>query len=356
MKLKSPFSYLLSSLVLIICSAVLTLVIAEYVITPLALRITGKPPRELMLLGFVSTPNTLIDDTPINAQGYTGDVISKDKSQPSTIRILTLGGSAMFNRKMTQRLIEGLSKITPRQIEVMGAALRTHTTRSSLIKYEAQLYKYHFDYVLIYHGINDLWMNHVAATDFRDDYSHLNAFYKRNSLINNSLIARYLYNKFLWRAPPRQAEGAGIAASKTFEHNMRQLIQLVKRDGGVPVLMTFAWHIPENYTKESFESDGAGYNNQTRYDMWPVELWGEVDYVKQGLILNNSTVRKLAREENVLLIDQESMLSKDIRNFGDVCHFSESGTEIFVNSIAYYFKKNDLFHSNDYASDLADDK
>ena len=50
--------------------------------------------------------------------------------------------------------------------------------------------------MLIYHGINDLFVNHVDNKYFKNDYSHMLPWYKSNLLLNNSLVARLIYNKF----------------------------------------------------------------------------------------------------------------------------------------------------------------
>lgn len=139
---------------------------------------TGLP-RNTFLMGFAATPNVFVDDTPINSMGFTGDVVDVAKPR-STLRILTLGGSAMFNRRMAERLKARLSKASSDPIEVIRAALRTHTTAASILKYRL-LAEYRPDLVLISHGINDLWANHVTDRDFRADYSHLNPWYKRNA-------------------------------------------------------------------------------------------------------------------------------------------------------------------------------
>ena len=129
---------------------------------------------------------------------------------------------------MTERLIESLSKATSARLEIQGGALRTHSTRSSLIKYKEHFYRYFFDYVLIYHAINDLWMNNVALENFKADYSHYDPWNKRNAVLNHSLIARYIYNRFLWNAPKYLENGSQFSSYQTFEQNIRELI-LIKR-------------------------------------------------------------------------------------------------------------------------------
>ena len=93
-----------SKYALLLFSILFALIIGEYILAPILLELTDKPSRALMLLGLHAPADTQIDDTPINAQGFTGDVLNESKPDQDTIRILTLGGSAMFNRRMAERL------------------------------------------------------------------------------------------------------------------------------------------------------------------------------------------------------------------------------------------------------------
>jgi hypothetical protein len=156
------------NVVLLLISTIISFLFVEFVFAPALLSIIGHPSRSFTLLGVVAKPNNLIDDTKINSQGFTGDVLDRQKP-PHTTRILTLGGSAMFNRRMTERLIASLKNISSKPLEVQGGALRTHTSRDSILKYKYHFNMYHFDYVLIYEGVNDLWMNHISADKFRPD-------------------------------------------------------------------------------------------------------------------------------------------------------------------------------------------
>jgi hypothetical protein len=338
MRVKKPFFY---SLFLFSIVAGTTIIL-EFIILPSKTNL----PRDAFLMGFAATPNRLVDDTRINSMGFTGDSIDLMKPH-GTIRILTLGGSAMFNRRMTERLKNRLNTISTQPIEIVGAALRTHTTMSSVLKYKL-LSKYHFDLVLFYHGINDLWANHVAIEDFKDDYSHLDPRYKRNFLLDHSLICRNIYNKWIYHKPAQVLQTTfrdDLPAEKVFKRNLITLIKAIRQNGSTPILMTFACSIPPNYTIESFKSKALGYNNPTNYDSCPVELWGPPGYVREGLQEHNRIVRQLAKDYDVLLIDQEKLMGKDLYWFGDVCHLSVKGTEKFIRNIAGFFIEQGLFQS-----------
>jgi hypothetical protein len=120
-------------------------VLAEFVFLPRSFGV----PRATALFGLMAN-TTKVDDTEINALGFTGDVPGEIK-QPSEKRILLLGGSAMFNRRLAVRLKTALQARSVHPVVVLDAALRSHTSRASVIKYR-YLAKYRFDYVVINEG------------------------------------------------------------------------------------------------------------------------------------------------------------------------------------------------------------
>ncbi len=315
-------------LLALVLAAVATLVaVAELWVLPWRLGVD----RQAFLLGFTATESR-VDDVPINALGFTGDDLASPKAD-GTIRVLTLGGSALFNRRMTARLKDALAAASPRRVEVLGAALRAHTTWSSVHKYR-YLAHHDFDLVLVYHGINDLYANHVAPDDFRTDYSHLRAWYRRHPLLDRSVIARAIYNRFLHDTPEGRMAGAGFAAADVFRANLATLVDEVQRDGGTPVLLTFAWSIPGHYTDEAFARGEVGYHNPEGYDRVPVSYWGPAPWVREGLARHDLVVHELAAERDVPLIDQRRWIGEDLVWFGDVCHLSEAGTRRFVENVA----------------------
>lgn len=298
-------------------------------------------PREAFLMGFCSNAKT-VGGVPISKMGFAGDAISIKK--PAEVkRILILGASVVFNRRFADKLKERLQRISPYPIEVVGAALRMHTSYSDLYKYEF-LSRYKFDYVLIYNGTNDLWANHVAPYDFRNDYSQISAWYKRNWLLTHSVLYRSLYNKYIYRKPATVKEGSGLRSIEIYKANIERLIDLIYGDGGKVVLMSLAMNIPDNYSLDAFKSDSLGYNNPEQYDKCCLEVWGSKEYVKHGVEELNKAIRQIAKKRNTYLIPQDELMSADISLFGDPCHFSEKGTRKFINNIVEFFTEHKLFY------------
>ncbi|MEW5735733.1 MAG: SGNH/GDSL hydrolase family protein [Thermodesulfobacteriota bacterium] len=294
-------------------------------------RIFGAPDRATFLMGFYGDPGTRLEDTAINRMGFTGDVL-RPKKPPGVIRVLTLGGSVLFNRRFAEKLKRAISEKITEPVEVLGGALRVHNTWSSREKL-AFLSRYHFDFVVICHGINDLDANSVAPEDFREDYSQLNPWHHRGFWVEHSTILRLLYNRFLYSYPDKK-EPKDCISAPVFARNMERLVDMARDSGATPILMTFAWVIPGGYTLERFKKGRAGYVNPDNYDPCPVELWGRPPYVNRCLEENNRAVRDLAARKNVPLLDAESLLGKDPRLFGDLCHPNNRGVDLLVSGIA----------------------
>lgn len=309
-------------------------------------------PRATLLNGFAAQPGAQVDGQRINALGFTGTEITLQKA-PGTVRVLVLGSSTMFNRQLGERLQRALQQGTAQTVEVLNAGIRSHTSRADLLKLQL-LAPYAFDYVLFYNGINDLWANHVQPADFHDDYRHLDPWYRRNSLLDHSLLARYAYNtghawlrslnrrfgerwfpdyQFVFAKKPH-VNAARFASVQSFAANVEAIVALAKTSGATPVLMTVAYHLPDNYSRQAFLDGTLDYSNPDGYDSRDVYNWGPPEFVREGLLRNNAALREIALREQVMLIDVDAAMSGQGRWFGDVCHFNDAGVDAFTRMVA----------------------
>jgi hypothetical protein len=104
--------------------------------------------------------------------------------------------------------------------------------------------------------------------------------------------------------------------------------------GAKPVLVTFAFHLPDNYSRQAFLDKSLDYSNPDNYDSRDVYNWGPPDYVRDGLKRQNDIIRAAAAENAVLLIDIDRDMSGQGRWFGDVCHFNNAGVDMFTALVA----------------------
>lgn len=311
----------------------------------------GTGNRDLKLLGWRAKPNSTMEGVRLNSEGFTGAVLPVRREDPEEIRILCLGGSVMFYRSMAEEIRKALQPLTERKVSVVSVGLPLHTTRSSCIKYDRYFHRHKFDYVLIYHAINDLFANHHRPEDFRSDYSHLNAWYHRGWLVDHSIAARVIYNRVMWGRPTMPNNGIKLNQSKfagvaSFEANMKHLVTAARRDGADPILMTFATHIADGLTLNALLDGQLGYVATKEHEVNGLRSWGEADYVTEGLRRHNDIIQQIADERDVLLVDQQRSLSAEITNFVDPCHFSPQGQRQFIANLVRLFEEKELLRQD----------
>lgn len=335
-------------LVTLLLSGAFGVVIVEAVSGLVFVKQLGTGNRSLQLLGWRAEPNSRMEGVQLNSEGFTGAVLPVVRQDPDDIRVLCLGGSVMFYLSMAKEIGKALQPLTERKVSVVSVGLPLHTSRSSCIKYDRYFHQHGFDFVLIYHAINDLFANHHSPEDFRSDYSHLNAWYHRDWLVDNSIAARVIYNRVLWEKPTMPNQGIKLnqsefAGSVSFAANMEHLVTAARRDGAVPILMTFATHIADGFSLNAMLDGKLGYVATKEHFVNGLRSWGQPEYVIEGLQRHNDIIQKISDEREVLLVDQQQALSADIKNFVDPCHFSPEGQRRFITNLVQLFAEQGLF-------------
>lgn len=330
-----------------------TLLAAEFLVLPAI----GKLPRETLLMRFAATPGSVIDGQTINAIGFTGSDISHPKPEGTT-RVLVLGSSTMFNRHLGERLQAALQARSDRPIELLNASLRSHTSRSDLLKYRL-LQQYEWDYLVYYNGINDLWANHVPPEHYQHDYSHISGWYREGRLINHSLVLRYAYLAVrplmemldAWLGTNRYPHTkiifpnkgsmnlANFTSIRDFESNLQDIIAIARQHHTKVLLSTFAYAIPENYSRKAFMANELGFVNPDNYDKRDISNWGNPAYLREGLDKTNEIIRAIGQQPGITLLDSQQLFGESTHLFGDVCHFNDDGVDAFIQAVVATFEQ-----------------
>ena len=273
--------------------------------------------------------------------------IARDDEQ---IDVLLLGGSVLHERfgSIAEARRERITHETGRPVRVYNAANIAHTTRDSLVKYR-RLEGKAFDLVIVYHGINEARANNCPPELFRDDYSH----YAWYAMVNRFAVegphrysaawatARLAWARAMlkWRADrfvPLHAPherwldfGGDIKTAATFDRNLRDIAVLAEQRGDPLMLMTFATHVPADYSHEAFKARRLDYV----LHLSAIELWGRPDQVAAAIAAHNDAVRTVAAEHGLPLVDQQSLMPADGRLFNDICHFTHKGSQTFVDNL-----------------------
>lgn len=279
-------------------------------------------------------------------------------------RILTLGASAFVTRDFPRRFEDSLSNAPffrqrgtrPR---VVSTGVPAHMTFDSMWKYDHWYRGYDFDLVIFYHGINDARANNYPAAHFRDDYTQL-PYYRRfapmfdwierHPALSRSFTLTWglslfrsaslrLAPAFQREAPyndprddPWLTEGATIKTAPIFEANLRGVLRLADERGQRLLLLTYAYHLPEDYTHERFQARQTGYTFME--ESVATEVWGLPENVVRAIEAHNAVVRKVAASRpDVLFFDMERFMPKDREHFIDICHWTDLGRERFTQGV-----------------------
>lgn len=295
------------------------------------------------------------------------------RTDSSDIKVLILGGSVV-DESIYCSLGEGLSnKIAERlsrqlSVSVYSLAKAGHTTLDSRIKMQ-ELAKINFDFVVVYHGINDSRANNIPGAFFDQDYRHFKFYrevllcvdYPSKKWFTTPFAVAFIKNSFEVEVegqpfvPPffhiegdsvantqYWNEGRVIKSAKTFKRNLHIIRELAQQKGQL-ILMTYAYYQPEDYSLQKFIAKALDYDEQK----WPTEIYGRPENVVAALQTHNKVVRQVAAEERIPLIDIESKIPHSRLYFHDICHLTDKGCMLMEEELAHVIV-NELVSRPDY--------
>ena len=281
--------------------------------------------------------------------------VQKFETAENKIRLLVLGGSVVYEDSLTmpwegRQLTTGFcgmeSLLSQHEFQVLNLAIPGHNSLDSKNKYE-YIDKTMFDYVFVYHGINDTRVNNIDAQHFDSSYHHIEfyddlAVLERHAEISivclpfmmdwlahsikkskKKYIPKEIFKGLLSGNPESFLEhGSDIKSEATFRQHLTKIIKMATERQEQVVLSTFAWYMPENYTIERFKKGELDYDQQ----VFQTELYGLPDNVVAGLKVHNEVVKELHQQyAQTLFFDLNDSLIKSSRHFNDICHLNITG-------------------------------
>ena len=280
--------------------------------------------------------------------------------------MLLLGGSVL-NKKwgaIESELYKQLGPLSTsrKKIRIHNLSQVGHSSLDSKIKYDL-LKEKHFDFVIFYHGINEIRANNCPPSVFKSDYSHY-AWYQdiyrilRHKEIKYTVIPYFadlaiaefmqkiLAEKIVPARLPKKewiAYGKNIQMEQSFKRNVLDVIQRAKSTGDPILVMTFAYYIPDDYSLKKFNAKQLDYDKSRS----PIEIWGEPANVKKGLEVHNRVIQGVASDfqssglsdGKFFFLDMNTLISKNRDNFDDVCHLTGNGSREFVSYVVPIIKK-----------------
>ncbi len=252
------------------------------------------------------------------------------------VKVLLLGGSVLYFAGRENTLE---SAFEPRA-RVYNLAQTAHSSHDSLTKYRYVLDRgFRFDYVIFYHGINDVRANNVPPGLFSEDYNHYffyrltnTVFGERNPalrwMLNSALVfrierlvtqlreTRFFGRNLVHMAFPREDwlhYGADIKSRKVFEKNLLEIARLADENGSRLVVPHFASHPALADYAEGRET-GMTEEEIIRF----AEQWGLPGPVAKGIQAHNDVI--VMHSGRYIFVDTSGLEQAD--NFVDPCHFT----------------------------------
>ena len=230
-----------------------------------------------------------------------------------------------------RNILKGKRSITA---EVFNFGVSGWTSAESLINYNLQVQDYKPDLVIIHHSINDvrprIWPGYKTDyTHFRhswksNEFSSFDKFMIENSEAYSALMLGRMDNWSLGARvnvdPPKAGPGVWKTPTKEsargFIRNIRSMVRLIRANGSVPLLTTMP-----------LAADSPFYGN----------AFGKL--IKEGVEDHNERLRKLAVEEDVLLVDMDKIWRDDPETYSG--HFID---HVHVNSHGNLLKARNILH------------
>lgn len=291
----------------------------------------------------------------ISANGYRGPAFDVRKP-PQTTRIIVLGGSSVFDHGVADRR-DGESGSWPHLLgqqlaargltdtEVINAGVPGHATADSLGRLFSQLWLYEPDYVLVYHGWNDIyfWRTYEISPerpmiDWVQPYDadsnpfiSYRGFWDRllsNSQIYVKIRSRYFMSRvdigFEGAIGPR---GAGHSeydrfGPDQFRLNLELIVSASRVIGATPVLVTQATLVAPGLPEAE--------RQRTNYDLQNLEYQTLVAAFEETYAI----IRDVGARTNTLVIDAAARLNGSSEHFADHVHLTLPGSAALAGVIA----------------------
>ena len=258
-------------------------------------------------------------------------------------RILVMGGSTTGWSRYPDKLRDLLQAAYPeRGIRVFNAGVPFWTTKHSLINYVTYAHSLDPDLVLVMHGINDVVRSCTNGIftigDYKDDYSH---FYgPASQAAQRPTFERAVFLSLFGSAfalvtnRPVDYPPEWFRSLNPFEENLRQIARRVRSDGARVALLTQ----PSMY-RGGLEEKGVDW---VGFGLLFCESWVgplEREYPSgasmEGALRDlNERVRRVARDEEALVIDVDRRVPKTEDNFYDDVHQTDAGGELIGEVVA----------------------
>ncbi|GJM15028.1 MAG: hypothetical protein DHS20C13_03550 [Thermodesulfobacteriota bacterium] len=274
---------------------------------------------------------------------------AKFEKSENTIRILTLGGSTTQNgglpykQKYPTVLLKILREEYPdKNIELFNAGMMWYTTKHSLINYTTNMREWKPDIAIIMHGVNDIMRScedeNFTVGKYNRHWSH---FYGPS--INGAkpiTFEKWILSPFtnIWLSAVKKNEVElpveKFKSRAEYERNLGTLIQYLKADGVLPVVMTQPFLYKGTMNKEermaltfgnSYCKENIGFLKYT---------YPSATSLRTAMEAFNISAVQIAQSKNVVIVDSEKALPRNMEYFRDDVHYTKEGAALLAQTVA----------------------
>lgn len=254
------------------------------------------------------------------------------------IRINCIGASTTGNYFTRNNIVysypleleRALKKKYNKNIEVNNFGHGGYNSADILISFILQSIDTKPDYLIIYHGYNDI--RSYLTPNFNSDYSHSRKnlgeiywkYYLGSKIPDIKLnFFNYIINKHLFSSNETYSILDAIAKNRinleqdfrpgliTYERNLQHIIDISKNNNIKIILSTFCLYL---YPQIKNEKLHIVYDNIVNKE--------------------NEIIKKLAKKNNLILVDAASLIPRTDENFVDSIHFSPKGMKLLAEIIS----------------------
>ena len=288
----------------------------------------------------------------INSLGFRGPEIDVEKPK-NQIRMAFLGASTTYCAMVSNNdgvwadiLTRRLRKFWPRkQFDYVNGGVPGYDVSTSLKNLRLRISQLQPDAVFIYHSTNDLSFNTRKLAKSQGLISEKDRKNDGLSWFSQYSLLSYLVEKNL-RVIALQNQSDKIQGSlhydvgeiiEPFEKDLRELVEASKKTAKFVALITFSHRIR---VEQSIEERAKASITSLFYMPYMTP-----DGILEGFNAYNDVIRRVAREKNVYLIDNNNSILGDGVHFNDSVHFTDEGSQKMADRIFAVLTKSSQFKS-----------
>ena len=293
----------------------------------------------------------------INRYGVRGGPLALPK--PAGVqRIVCLGGSTTFGWSVTdgQDWPSLLDRLLGGGVEVVNAGRSGATTFRNFPYLRDHLLRLDPDVVVLYEGFNDMWRGYRLHGGERHDYGPVDeGIAPGNEPLDQGgplpwpwrplFLTYHIGQKLEQRlsapghpGPEPTAETGPFVFDPEivaiYEQNLVAMARLCRRNGVAPVIATFAGcddpTLPQDAQRE-----------RLAYVLREMPAF-DVAGASEALELYREATRRVARAEDVPLVDLATLMTKDLTAYTDTVHFTPEGERQMAELMAEALRTNGL--------------